>query len=177
MAGVLVKNDQPQIDKSCGRVSAFAYLRLHGIQCEYDNLCSRVPVSELGSNVQTLVDCANMFGLPSMAVRANFQALCKAPLPVIAHCDDYFLAEGLGGVSGHFVVVIKATPTELQILEPASGKILDCNIEKFIRSWSGVAIVPERTNAGIEKTIAIMTWIGWIALAPFIPSRRATGNQ
>ncbi len=85
-------------------------------------------VSSQGSDLYTLSLVAERFGFQTEGARIKFEHLQKIPLPCIAHYEG-----------NHFVVVYKASDTDVWIADPASDKERFSK-QDFERKWNGVVL-------------------------------------
>lgn len=91
-------------------------------------------VTASGSDLLTLARVAERFGFESQGSRAKFEHLSQLPLPCIAHYEG-----------NHYVVVYKASKSEVWIADPASDKE-KLPREEFQRKWNGVVLVLQPTR-------------------------------
>lgn len=100
-----------------------------------------------GTNVLGMIEAAKKMGLTAKGVKGVFESLFKIPVPAIAHVV-------VKEVLHHFVVVYKATPKYIEIMDPADGKMHRIDHEEFKNQWTGVLILlapAQEFHAGNEK--------------------------
>jgi len=102
---------------------------------------------KLGTNVLGLIEACDKMGLLAKGVKGEWDSLFKIPKPAIAHL---IVRESFT----HYVVILKTTPTYIEIMDPLDGDIHKIEHEKFRKEWTGVLILiapGERFRAGREK--------------------------
>ena len=87
-----------------------------------------------GTNLLGLIEAAKKLGFQAKGVRAEVKHLFKIPLPVIAHV---VLKNGLH----HYVVVYKATPKTLEVMDPGCGEMETYSVAAFDEIWSGALLM------------------------------------
>lgn len=100
-----------------------------------------------GTNVLGMIEAAKKMGLTAKGVKGVFESLFKIPIPAIAHVV-------VKEILHHFVVVYKATPKYIEIMDPADGKMHRIDHEEFKNQWTGVLILlapAQEFHAGNEK--------------------------
>ncbi|RFZ95722.1 peptidase domain-containing ABC transporter [Mucilaginibacter conchicola] len=99
-----------------------------------------------GTNILGLIEAATKLGLSAKGVKGPFESLFKIPLPAIAHVVIRNLH--------HYVVIYKATPEHIQVMDPLDGEMHEIPHEEFKKIWSGVLVLlspGEMFEAGSEK--------------------------
>lgn len=87
-----------------------------------------------GTNVLGMIEAAVKLGFEAKGVKGDFNSLSKIPLPAIAHI---IVKETLH----HFVVVYKVTDTFIEVMDPATGKLIQKSHDSFKKEWTGVLIL------------------------------------
>ncbi len=103
----------------------FKYYGLTNIQAALREIAG---VNARGSDLYTLSLVAERFGFQTEGARIKFEHLQKIPLPCIAHYEG-----------NHFVVIYRATATEVWIADPASDKER-LPREEFCTKWNGIVL-------------------------------------
>jgi len=91
-------------------------------------------------------------GLRSRNVRSTIQNLPNVPLPAIARCTD-----------GSYILVAKASPDRILILDPATERPMILQTAEFAKRWTGELILATR-RASIGE-FARRFDIGWFLAA------------
>ena len=87
-----------------------------------------------GTNVLGLVEAAGKMGFLAKGVRGDWDSLFKIPKPAIAHVI-------VKEVLHHYVVVLKATDKNIEIMDPGDGAIHKLEHEEFKKQWTGVLVL------------------------------------
>ena len=103
----------------------------------------KIPISRIrqmagtdkkGTNVLGLLKAAEKLGFSAKGVKGGVDALDKIPVPAIAHVI-------VKEVLHHFVVIYKVTGKEIEIMDPADGRLHKKTIEEFEKEWTGVLVL------------------------------------
>lgn len=106
---------------TCLRMIARYYDRYYSL--EY--LRELTYMGKQGVSLLEISDAAESIGFQTLAVRTDYDRLVEdVPLPCIAHWED-----------DHFIVVYKATATDVSIADPAVGTY-QLTKEKFLAGWA-----------------------------------------
>jgi ABC-type bacteriocin/lantibiotic exporter with double-glycine peptidase domain len=119
----------------CGRNSLYLFLKSHGYHVTYPELHNSVPLGELGSSFGDLRRAAEGFGATVDVLRTSLDRLASCSLPAIV------LLEATQSPSGHFVLLVDVDDTNVLITDPTSTSSVRMPRAKFLRSWSGFAMV------------------------------------
>ena len=103
-----------------------------------------IPVSKIrqyantdkkGTNVLGLIEAAEKLGFIAKGVKGEYEALLKIPKPAIAHLKlkQYNLM--------HYVVILKVTEQQIDIMDPRTGEIQKLKKEEFLEEWTGVLVI------------------------------------
>ena len=87
-----------------------------------------------GTTILGLVHAAKTLGFDSKAVRGPLESLSTIPLPAIAHV---IVRETLH----HYAVIYKVTPTQISVMDPATGTMDVHTPEQFRSMWTGVLLL------------------------------------
>lgn len=154
--------------RSCGPSCSYLMLRLHGINASYEDVCSRIALTDEGASVLEIQRGCASFGLELLPVRATTKELGNVRLPAIAHQNRDTDSQHPGG---HYVVVLKQTDKTLTVLDPTLARIKEMSRDAFIHSWSGVLLLRAPGRAfgfnGWALTLLFLsqiTLIGWTCL-------------
>lgn len=116
-------------ETDCGPAALATLVLHHGRSVSRQQLREMTGTDRAGTNLLGLFQAAERLGYAPQAVKAPYEGLCAAPLPVIAHVT------GEGG-GGHFVVVYRAGPRGVVVADPAHG-VGRWSRDEFVRRWSG----------------------------------------
>jgi ATP-binding cassette subfamily B protein len=144
----------------CG-AACFAFV------CEHYRL--RLPLAqvrrELGTNqagttAASLVQAARRLGFSAKGVKGPVSALTTVPLPAIAHCL-------VGNRLLHYVVLVRWTPREARVMDPAVGRIEKWSHARFEATWTGVLVLVAPGDAFVAGDRTIPPWRRlWHLLVP-----------
>src|SRR5690606_15014001 len=86
---------------------------------------------------------AEKMGFSAKGVRGDISALPEIPVPTIAHVI-------VKEVLHHYVVIYKTSKSEVKVMDPALGILVNYSIEEFQQIWSGILILLT-PNESFEK--------------------------
>ncbi|MBL8941777.1 MAG: peptidase domain-containing ABC transporter [Myxococcales bacterium] len=119
----------------CGAASLTCALRYFGRHARLDDVRAVLGVGRDGATLGGMRRAAEHFGLRARGVRTELADVRALPRATILHWN-----------LAHFVVLDRATPKGVQIVDPANGPRL-VSWEQFGKSYTGVALVLEPTEA------------------------------
>ncbi len=93
-----------------------------------------------GTSMAGLIEAAQYLGMEVEGVWADFDALKKLKLPVIAHVKVLYLFS-------HFVVVYRIDDNNLDIMDPSIGFVRKMAIGNFCRKWTNSLIIFENIDS------------------------------
>jgi hypothetical protein len=131
----------------CGVNSTYAYLKLHDVGVEYDDVVQGVPVNRKGSNLKDIATFASHAGAPSLVVRSKPAEFRKCPMPAIAHLSSNSTRDFDSTNAGHYVVVLGASDAFVLVLDGTTGELRHMPAELFFRSWSGLLVVKDQPSS------------------------------
>mgnify|MGYP000300416003 CR=1 FL=1 len=122
----------------CGLACIGMVAGAHGFKTDLTTLRSKFPISLKGATLKDVIEIASQIGLGSRAVRCEPEELRQLRTPAILHWN-----------MSHFVVLKRATKKNLEIYDPASGKVA-LSLGEAGKHFTGVAL--ELTpSAGFQK--------------------------
>jgi hypothetical protein len=143
----------------------YCYMRISGAAVTYEAL--KQHVDKLGSqpeSVSTLIAVAEKHGVHLRPMEMRLTDLARADLPVIVHVD------GETPETGAFLLVLDITPLKLDFINGPSATIGSISRDEFQRVWSGVALVPKRSQIG-NLAVCIVGVIIGLCVASLISTK------
>jgi hypothetical protein len=119
----------------CGVNSMYLALKLLHRQVSYDAIEERMPIKENGTRLTDMRNCAESFGIDAQIVHATPATLQKCWLPAVAHCEEE------QHITGHYVVVVRAAPDEVDIIDGTTGILHTVSMVEFGKEWSGYLLL------------------------------------
>jgi hypothetical protein len=123
--------------RECGLDSLFVLLRLTGFDVTFDQTRAAVPIGPMGTTLLELQQAASRLGAKTTLSRCSMAQLMDMPKPVIA-----YLPKRAGGPVGHFVVVVTADKTGVEVVDGDIAAILRYSPSHFEAEWSGHLLAP-----------------------------------
>jgi ABC-type bacteriocin/lantibiotic exporter with double-glycine peptidase domain len=117
----------------CGAACLAMVLSHHGRNTRTAECRDACEAGRDGTSARALVEAARGHGLAVRVLRAPAGALARCPLPLVAHWSG-----------NHFVVVERAGPDGVRLVDPASGR-QRLTPEEFARHYSGTVLTFQRT--------------------------------
>jgi ABC-type bacteriocin/lantibiotic exporter with double-glycine peptidase domain len=115
----------------CGPRCLQIVLQRFGMTPEFEEIAACSGLSEIGTSMLGLRDCARRYGLTAEGWRFVPQDLSKVPLPAIVYLDDR-----------HFAVLDAVHPDRVELIDPGVGE-LSLPMSNFLRRWRGYTLVVE----------------------------------
>ncbi|TDQ73413.1 peptidase domain-containing ABC transporter [Sphingobacterium yanglingense] len=131
--GTLVKQ---QDIKDCGAACLSSVAAYYGLNLPIAKIRQLCHTDTRGTNILGMTQGLNDMGFNAKGVKGNIDALVQVPLPAIAHV---VVMEQLH----HFVVIYKIDKNQVQVMDPAYGKIEKYSMADFQKIWTGVLILLE----------------------------------
>lgn len=101
----------PQLtERDCGAACLAMVLSFWGIPINFDEVLNALPVGACGASAQSLIEAAERFGLIAEGQRFALKLIGEIPPGSILHWN-----------SDHFVVLVKPSSEEIEILDPLIG--------------------------------------------------------
>lgn len=130
---VTIKIKQHDI-KDCGAACLASIGNYYKVNIPIAKIRQYANTDKRGTNVLGIIEAAEKMGFTAKGVKGGFDALPQIPLPAIAHV---VVKQQLH----HYVVIYKVTKTEIQVMDPAYGKLITYSYEDFKQIWTGVLIL------------------------------------
>ncbi|MDR2284909.1 MAG: peptidase domain-containing ABC transporter [Sphingobacterium sp.] len=131
--GTLVKQ---QDIKDCGAACLSSVGAYYGLNLPIAKIRQLCHTDTRGTNILGMTQGLNDMGFNAKGVKGNMDALVQIPLPAIAHV---VVMEQLH----HFVVIYKIDKNQVEVMDPAYGKIEKYSMADFQKIWTGVLILLE----------------------------------
>lgn len=132
----------------CGAACLSSIAEYWGLKYTIAKIRQMANTDKDGTNLLGLIEAAEKLGLNARGVRCAPENLKNIPVPAIAH---FKMSNGLL----HFVVIYKASPKKITIMDPADGRFHNLTYQEFTSVWTNVLIlmIPgEHFRAGNFKT-------------------------
>lgn len=134
------KIEYKQLDLTdCGAACLASVCAYYNLNYPLTRIRDLAGTNSKGTNLLGMIEAAEKLGLETKAVRVNKQDLDKLPLPFIAHLNiqkKWF----------HFVVVYKINGENIRIMDPALGKLHKIKQKDFIKDWTSVSLILEKSS-------------------------------
>ena len=118
----------------CGAAALASIAAYHKLKMPVARIRQYASTDKKGTNILGLIEAASKLGFEAKGVRGEFDSLFKIPMPAIAHVI-------INDILHHYVVIYKATPKFIQLMDPGDGQIHEYNHEEFKKVWSGVLVI------------------------------------
>jgi hypothetical protein len=142
-----------RVTRNCGINCLYLYLKLNGIQADYDDLLRTIPIEARGTRLVDLRKAAAARGAEVALMQSTPDELSKLPMPLIAHMER---PEGEGG---HFVLILAVHATNVEVIDGSTAVRQWIKVDEFRRRWSGYLLGP-RTDSN-ARGIALASMIGF----------------
>jgi ATP-binding cassette, subfamily C, bacteriocin exporter len=118
----------------CGAAALASIAAYHQLKMPVSRIRQFASTDKKGTNVLGLIEAATKLGFEAKGVRGEFDSLFKIPTPAIAHVI-------INDALHHYVVIYKAMPKFIQIMDPADGQIHNYKHDEFKKLWSGILVI------------------------------------
>lgn len=112
----------------CGIACMTMVLKHHGVNVSHKRLKELIGLTSQGTDLSSMSEAAEKLGFVSRGLRATYEGLLRARLPLICHWD-----------SNHFVVLYEINKTEALIADPAN-ELTTISREDFSNHFSMYAL-------------------------------------
>ena len=116
----------------CGPTCLAAVAAWHGCHIPISRARDYCSTDREGTNLAGIIEGAERIGFSSDALKSTVEGLLEIDHPSIAHT----VRDGLF----HFVVILKASPKMIKVMDPAEGKVRSMRLQEFLKTWTGVVI-------------------------------------
>lgn len=138
------KNIKQRDITDCGAACLASIAAHHQLKMPIARIRQYAGTDQKGTNVLGMVEAAQKLGFEAKGVKGNADSLSKIPLPAIAHV---IIKQQLH----HYVVIDKVGKKEIQLMDPADGKVHRKTYEEFAEEWTGVLILLLPSETFIAK--------------------------
>lgn len=132
----------------CGAACLASISAYYKLQLPVSRIRQYAGTDKRGTNVNGLIEAAELIGFQAKGVKGTFDSLSKIPIPTIAHV---IINEKLH----HYVVIYKVGKKSITFLDPADGKFHKNTNAEFQKIWTGVLVLmlpADNFAKGNEKT-------------------------
>jgi len=119
----------------CGAACLMSVSAYYDLQIPLSKIRQYANTDKKGTNILGLIEAAEKLGFVAKGVKGNYDALLKIPKPAIAHL--HLKKQNLL----HYVVILKVTEKQIEIMDPGTGEIKTQKREEFIEDWTGVLVI------------------------------------
>lgn len=136
----------------CGAACLASIASFYDLKLPVARIRQLASTDKKGTNVLGMIEAANKLGFEAKGVRGEFDSLLKIPKPAIAHVI-------VKEVLHHYVVIYKATPKYIEIMDPADGLLQKYKHEEFKKVWTGVLVLmlPSQTFEKGNSKVSVST--------------------
>lgn len=118
----------------CGAACLTSVAAHYGLSLPVARVRQFASTDKRGTNILGMIQAAESLGFQAKGVKGGFDSLFKIPCPAIAHVV-------IKEVLHHYVVIYQATPTYIELMDPADGQMHKYGHEDFKKIWSSVLIL------------------------------------
>lgn len=139
----------------CGAACLASVAAWHRLSIPVSRIRQYAGTDRKGTNVFGLVEAATKIGFIARGVKGEWESLFQVPKPAIAHTV-------VREVMTHYVVLLAASKSGIEVMDPADGRIHKISHDEFQKGWTGVLIllVPGEkfriTKKGVPLTTRLM---------------------
>lgn len=119
----------------CGAACLMSVSAYYNLQIPLSKIRQYASTDTKGTNVLGLIEAAEKLGFIAKGVKGSYDALLKIPKPAIAHL--HLKKHNLL----HYVVILKVTEKQIDVMDPGTGEITTRKREEFIEDWTGVLVI------------------------------------
>lgn len=126
-------------EKDCGTTCLAIIAKHYGLRVSLSKLRETAGTDNLGTNVYSLIKCANEIGFDAKGIKATKEFLFnEINIPCIAH----IIKHTSEGPILHFIVIHKISNNKVIIADPAEG-IVTYTANEFLKLWTNILILIE----------------------------------
>ncbi|ULB33600.1 MULTISPECIES: peptidase domain-containing ABC transporter [Proteiniphilum] len=136
----------------CGPACLASICAYHGLRYPIAKIRQYAYTDQKGTNLLGLIEVSKRLGLEARGVRGDYDTLIQhGVFPAIAHI---VVKKALH----HFVVIYKATPTHIHVMDPKDGKMHKLTREAFEEEWTGILLLMKKEESfrGGKQTKSVM---------------------
>lgn len=135
----------------CGPACLASICAFHGLHYPIAKIRQFAFTDQKGTNLLGLIEVSKRLGLEARGVRGNYDTLIQhGVFPAIAHI---VVKDALH----HYVVIYKADPKYIHVMDPADGKMHKLTRAAFEEEWTGILllITKEASFKGGKQTQSV----------------------
>ncbi|MEA5127954.1 peptidase domain-containing ABC transporter [Proteiniphilum sp.] len=136
----------------CGPACLASICAYHGLRYPIAKIRQYAFTDQKGTNLLGLIEVSKRLGLEARGVRGDYDTLIQHGVyPAIAHIV-------VKNALHHFVVIYKADPKHIHVMDPADGKMHKLTREEFEKEWSGILLLIKKDESfqGGKQTQSVM---------------------
>lgn len=118
----------------CGAACLASVAAWHRLSVPVSRIRQYAGTDRKGTNVFGLVEAATKIGFIAKGVKGEWESLFQVPKPAIAHIV-------VKEVMTHYVVLLGASRTYIEVMDPIDGRIHKLSHEEFRKGWTGVLVL------------------------------------
>lgn len=141
----------------CGAASLASICAHYGLRFPVARIRQYAYTDKKGTNILGMVKAAEKLGFTAKGVKAQPEALTMIPLPAVAHVV-------VNNALLHFVVIYRASATQITYMDPGDGEIHKCTIDKFKEMWTGILVIMEPSDNFHKGKVAKSNFSKFISL-------------
>ncbi|HEY9786813.1 MAG TPA: peptidase domain-containing ABC transporter [Candidatus Obscuribacterales bacterium] len=142
-----------QTAMDCGVCCMFMIMQYYDRKVGLRKLRDLVGVTPQGTDLLSMAECAEKLGFTTRGIKASYEGLLRAKLPLICHWD-----------SNHYVVLYEIDRDRALIADPADG-LNDISRDDFVKHFSMYALeltpdkAPVQLGAGAPPVARFLTYL------------------
>lgn len=118
----------------CGAACLASVAAWHRLSIPVSRIRQYAGTDRKGTNVFGLVEAATKIGFIARGVKGEWESLFQVPKPAIAHTI-------VKDVMTHYVVLLGASRSCIEVMDPADGRIHRISHDEFRKEWTGVLVL------------------------------------
>lgn len=125
----------------CGPACLASICAYHGLRYPIAKIRQYAYTDQKGTNLLGLIEVSKRLGLEAKGVRGDYDTLMRhGVFPAIAHIV-------VKNALHHFIVIYKATPKYLLVMDPKDGKLQKLSREDFEKEWTGIILLMKKDDS------------------------------
>jgi len=149
----------------CGAACLAMILSYYGRETSVAECRAAFGIGRDGASAQLLAQVARRYGLHVKAYSAQLESVSQVPLPAILFWNF-----------NHFLILERWTPTQIEVVDPAAGRI-SLTPEEFSTGFTGVVLSFEPGPAFQREARRFPTWLSYLVGLLRLPGVAGLGLQ